>query len=325
MFMVILNHIADRYVLFTKDTPFYEGIYLCEGISHCAVPIFLMLTGAFLIEKMPTISAKQFYINSFKKIGIPTIFFCFVYWIYDFQRGKYDLYELWITLKTGCRGYYAHWYVFMLIGIYALLPIISIIKQNMTAKNYERAVWIYFVWTIMSKWFETGEVAWSSGLVFPFLGFVLIGDLLKQKLNTKKSNLRAVCFWAIGVLLLAISYNKLYWHVLDKGIKGLYNVYWSGYAAPLVVTAAILIFCAFGSAEIKLNLSWLAALSFDIYLNHKLIITVLEESWFKELDLMYEGQLVVVFIQFVITFVISVPFAMITNKVFTIISRYKWR
>lgn len=113
MFMVILNHVADIHLLKMGWTTSNIIVYLFEGISHCAVPIFLMITGAFLLDQMPKISSKAFYIKSFKKLGIPTLFFMLVYWIFDYICGRKSILDILNTFITGCAGAYAHWYVFM--------------------------------------------------------------------------------------------------------------------------------------------------------------------------------------------------------------------
>ena len=51
MCMVILNHIADPFVLNGNQIWLHTGYtYVFESVSHCAIPLFLMLTGVFVIE-----------------------------------------------------------------------------------------------------------------------------------------------------------------------------------------------------------------------------------------------------------------------------------
>lgn len=49
MIMVIINHVADYYL--AKTNMQNLTVFLFEGIAHCANPVFLMLTGAFALEK----------------------------------------------------------------------------------------------------------------------------------------------------------------------------------------------------------------------------------------------------------------------------------
>ena len=61
MSMVILNHIADWYLLRMAEPS--RLVYLCEGLSRCAIPLFLMLTGAFVVDKAAKETPKIFYLK----------------------------------------------------------------------------------------------------------------------------------------------------------------------------------------------------------------------------------------------------------------------
>lgn len=57
-------------------------ICLYNSLPRFAVPCFVMLSGAFILEDEKNIEYKRFYAKSFAKIGIPTIIFSAVYFFY---------------------------------------------------------------------------------------------------------------------------------------------------------------------------------------------------------------------------------------------------
>lgn len=191
---------------------------------------------------------------------------------------------------------------------------ISIIKLNSDAKNYEKMVWFFFIWTILSRWFDTSRATWTVGMVFSFLGYVLIGDVLKHKI-IKKNNLRGILLLIGGNIILCLDYFLLYQCVLAGG--DYYNKMLSKYGAPLVVIAIIMIFCAFAFLDLHINMSYLSSLSFYVFLNHKIIIEFLSDILFIKIEeLMDERLVIIILVELLITFVLAFFVAVITDNVF---------
>lgn len=53
-----------------------------DTFSRFAVPCFVMLTGAFVLADEKNVNYKYFYKKAFKSIGIQTIVFSFLYFLY---------------------------------------------------------------------------------------------------------------------------------------------------------------------------------------------------------------------------------------------------
>ena len=62
----------------------YSPAVICiyNSISRFAVPCFIMLSGAFILDNERNLDYKTFYCKSFAKVGIPTIVFSFIYILY---------------------------------------------------------------------------------------------------------------------------------------------------------------------------------------------------------------------------------------------------
>lgn len=231
MMMVVLNHVADVYLI--CHVPSF-GVYIYEGISHCAVPCFLMLTGAFQIDKVYNKKPLDFYWKSFKKLGIPTLFFIALYWSYDYLNGYRNKKEIVDTFFKGFMGSYAHWYVVMLVGVYALLPVISVIKHNVDKKTWRKGCTVFFIWTLMSRWLDVAGTTWGTSTVINCLGYVLIGDVLKN-INWKRNNLHGSALLILANIVFFINHTILFKVVESSG--NYYNVFLSLYGAPLVAGA----------------------------------------------------------------------------------------
>lgn len=271
MLMVIVNHIADYYLVFSH--PDSRTIYIYEGISHCAVPLFLMLTGAFVINKAGKTSAKTFYINSAIKLGVPFVFFVVIYYLYDSYHSQMKLDKILNTLLTGFNGTYAHWYVVMLAVIYAFVPLIAFVKNRVPYKKYEKVVIILFFWLIIGKYYENSQVTWSLSNLY-LMGYVLMGDVITERIKNRKNNLVGILLIIAGVLMLIC--NHLILHATVTNAEGdYYNKFLNMYSAPLIVLSSIIIFTGFSILQVKRSVYLLAGTSYTVFLSHKLILNIL--------------------------------------------------
>lgn len=151
-FTVVVLHIAAIYVnddfknIISETDYFWGGLY--RVMSIFAVPNFVMLSGAFLIQ-YKNADYKFFYAKMFKKIIIPTFIFSIIYVlvqyaeiiiadrlkIFKVSSGEIDWVEPLKKLLSG-KPNVAMWYMFMIIGLYTVTPIIVRIKESLTTKTY---------------------------------------------------------------------------------------------------------------------------------------------------------------------------------------------
>ena len=106
-------------------------------------------------------------------------------------------------------------------------------------------VLIYFIWCMLSRQLDDSKAAWTVGNSMTFLGYVMMGDLIKNKI-TVKNNKKGLLMCLLGIALLAIDYFILFVRVQHGDIY--YNKWLSLYAAPLVILGSILVFSGGGNA-----------------------------------------------------------------------------
>lgn len=88
MIAVIMIHVSAKWVnVYINDIESYDKIYIIvaymyNSISRFAVPCFIMLSGAFLLDNPRTANYSDFYRRSFLKLGIPTLIFATLYILY---------------------------------------------------------------------------------------------------------------------------------------------------------------------------------------------------------------------------------------------------
>ncbi len=312
MSMVILNHIADWYLLRMAEPS--RLVYLCEGLSHCAIPLFLMLTGAFMIDKAAKESPKTFYLRSLKKLGIPFLIFMFIYYAYDLYNKNITWENVLKGFITGFHGLYAHWYVVMLAAVYAFLPLVGLIKRSVDLKAYQKGVVVFFIWVMAGHYFESSNVVWSLANMY-FLGYVLFGNILKEKLYGIKNNVFGILFVLLGMGILVINHSFfLYRKVINGGdyFDKLLNLY----GAPFIILSSVIIFVGFSLLTIKKGISMISELSYIIFLCHKLFIDIMGINFWKHIEQFFQGKLYFIIpVEWIIIFALSLLFSMFFNWV----------
>lgn len=76
----IIEYLANGRGISELMNPIMVCVY--HSTSRFAVPCFIMLSGAFVLDNDRTAKYQEFYENAFMKIGIPTIYFSILYILY---------------------------------------------------------------------------------------------------------------------------------------------------------------------------------------------------------------------------------------------------
>lgn len=137
--LVVLTHVSAYLVVdypVTYNSTFIIG-NVFNGISHAGTPLFLMLSGALLLDEEKRFSVKRFYKKSFCSICVLLALWLFLYAVfYTFilpliQKRVIDIHRFIYYLLF--EGRYKHlWYLYMLIGAYTVIPVLRLFvkKEN---------------------------------------------------------------------------------------------------------------------------------------------------------------------------------------------------
>lgn len=141
--MIVMVHVSSYVVTWfnaeTANSTFVVG-NIFNGLSRAGTPLFLMLSGALLLDEDRQISAREFYRRKFLPICLLLVFWLLFYAVWravitplimgnpiDFK--EFFDYLLWQT------GRFNHlWYLFMLIGAYLVIPILRLFVKRENKK-----------------------------------------------------------------------------------------------------------------------------------------------------------------------------------------------
>lgn len=215
-YMVIQVHTGEFYYIgpigdvIKGENAFWVDLY--NSVCRSAVPLFVMLTGYFLlpIKDEPA----QFFRKRFTRVVIPFIFWCIAYSFYQFFRGQVDFTTactniLKIPVNFGTQVGHL-WYVYMLMGLYLFAPIISPWLKTASRKSIELYLGIW-AFTLCVPYIHLlfpyilGECFWNgTPMLYYFsglLGYMVLAYYLRTYASERKSwNL------PVGIALLVVGY-----------------------------------------------------------------------------------------------------------------------
>lgn len=284
MLAVVVLHTASPLLFNYKTEPISSWIAgdVYNAIVRFAVPVFVMITGALLL-------GRDYQLGDFlkKRIGrllLPFLFWSLVYvgyqWyieIITFPNDAWACIKLVLhQLKTGTS--YHLWYVYLLFGLYFIIPVLSKFVKNASEKEllYFIAIWLVTIMinTPYLTRFETAvELRYFSG----YIGYLVLGYYLANKqFNLPKPTLIASLIFICSTAVIALGTYHL--ELKDHEL----STYFYEPVGPFVVVLSASAFLIAKNTSIKLNqkltnLFYNASkYTLGIYFSHALILNILE-------------------------------------------------
>ena len=185
---VIIRHISAGYIDFYRanniEVSFADIVMVnsCLLIVLAAAPCFIMLSGAFLIDDNRNADFAYFYHSKFKKFGITTLVFSVLYVLYQLIKIWIKGESLRLPFIDWLRGepYYHMWYMYLMLGLYILIPVLVLIRQKITRGQYLCAGIVYLVMAIVSAWTSTFSLMWSVTRVSCYVPFLMLGYSIRK-------------------------------------------------------------------------------------------------------------------------------------------------
>ena len=143
LFMIVMIHVSAYMVIFYPDTSgsaFRVG-NVFNGLGRAGTPLFLMLTGALLLNEDHPFQAGQFYKRALLRICLLLLFWLLFYaswrsFILPVLQGQPVNTRLFSAYLLKLEGLYPHlWYMFMLIGAYLAVPVLIAVFEDLKNKG----------------------------------------------------------------------------------------------------------------------------------------------------------------------------------------------
>lgn len=200
--LVITLHLCADYVFNYKNKSFqWELINALDSVTRICIGLFFMIIGAVLVRK--NIDLKSFLKDRFTRILYPFIFWSAVYILFVYCQGEKSLENIvWHSIYFG--AYYHFWFVYILIGIYLLLPIISVflLYGNKGSIQYFLVIWTIWLFANMYMFQDilpNINLTYFSG----YIGYVVLGYYYHYVIK-KTANYRILLAIVVGYLITVV-------------------------------------------------------------------------------------------------------------------------
>ncbi|MBM6831326.1 acyltransferase [Faecalicoccus acidiformans] len=238
------------------------------------VPCFVMITGALLLDKNKELSIEKVLKKYVLRILEALLFCCVIFIIYDTVVHKEPIglcliVEMIFDFFLG--NSWSHlWYLYLLIGIYLLLPIYKVITSNASDKLIKYLLFIYFVFLSLIPMLEVFRIHIAFYItvssIYPFylfFGYALHHEIISLK---RYQSLLMFILSSLCIILLTILNQEN----MNLDFEPLLN----NYSSIFVVIQSIGIFSLVDNIKWKKS-AWVKkidVLTFGVYLVHMIFI-----------------------------------------------------
>lgn len=297
--IIILHMFASAEILFQNViTP--EQITGSNIIVNCmmwAVPCFVMVTGALLLDENREVSFDKLFNKYILRALGALVVFSMVFRIFDIIMDKESF-----GLKSILKGFYeiftgtgwSHiWYLYLLIGLYLLLPFYKKIAKASSNSELKYLLVIYLIFLSLIPLTQLAGIQSKFYIhvstIYPF--YLFCGYAIANE-SIRLSKVKAVLLIIVGTAGI----------IAATVCKGQYNVeqlelLW-GYSSILVVCQAAGIFYLMKNVKIQMEskrwkcINFIDQCSFGIYILHMIVVRLVLRYWgFNP----YEGNIVLNF------------------------------
>ena len=299
---IVLLHTADASVMMYGESISNSEKTISMGMVYCmmwAVPCFVMVTGALLLNPEKEIPYKKLYGKYILRIVLALatfgmIFRCFdIFMNHETWSAANVLQGLW-NVMIGKS--WAHlWYLYLLIGIYLLLPFYRKIAANSSMKEiwYLLGIYALFLSILPLTGMVDVDLAFyiHTSTIYPF--YLFLGWAISNgKLSISK--LGGAILFLVGTLLLITVVRYRYMNGVEELAKLL------NYSSVFVILQCMGLFALLKESEesedkVSLGEQILLGIdrcSFGIYLIHMIFIRLILRYW--ELDPFASGTWMIV-------------------------------
>lgn len=324
----LLRCVCCFFIVAIHGTPSYtvgDSIGLTNGyglivqsLVRVGVPVFLMISGYYLLNEEVANPVKTF-CRRVISVVIPFLFYGFINYLAMYRGWELsaqtikDFIYLAVTNNKGV-GYHT-WYVYAILGVYIFAPFLTVLFNNIYGRQAVCAIvfliflqaYVIYLPLIQSKHPDIHELFYISGIGWVLTYFILGG--LVRRVEKQIKALYALTLTVVGYCLtmLALYFSSKSFNLQPAGAGLNMLVFSIGFF--LLFTRVTI-----SGVRTKKVIGFISNHSLGCYLIHTMFLV-------KFLTYAYESKLSAIapfntFIAIVLTFLSSLFFAFIFDKVF---------
>lgn len=284
-----------------------------DSLARFTVPLFVMLSGALLLKPNAQLRTSFKLTRRIAKVLPPLIIWSYIYLLYVSHHTGISVDWLSILKKPAM---YHLWFVYMIIGIYILIPLFQVIFEEIRNKrNFQ--LYLLGIWLVIS----CVPVYWPLPILtllhqksfFGYGGYFLIGAVLA---NSPKDRIPTGLWIMIFVISVFVTFF-LTWKFSMQANAPVQKAYFN--FSLNVFVSSIAAFILFKRIRVPKyltkSLQWISNRCFLIYFVHILVLESVRYSNFVSALNQHVPLLLTILIISIATFLISLILAAVIRVI----------
>ena len=292
MFSVVGLHTVADNLRFYRLTTNWHFANIVTSLLSIAVPVFFMISGALILSSPKAASLKYTYKKRLTKILVPFLVWSLLAILYYFLIGYFfygkkvnfepTIYRL--THLLGQPVTIHLWFVYALVPLYILSPILKVLVDNMSEKTAKYALFIWFFFSsvmltvarlVDPEIKETVMLSYNYNLDFMdgYIGYFILGYYLH---NTKR---KFSCDILLSVIVICYTLifggTWIYQNMCTDYFEG-FKVYSGTFILVMSVAVFLFVKQLCENHEFKrgtlARIKFFSSVSYMVYLVHNLLI-----------------------------------------------------
>jgi surface polysaccharide O-acyltransferase-like enzyme len=288
---VIVLHVAHALLSqYQPDETWWWIGNLYDAACRWCVPVFIMISGMLLLRQDRELSIKQFLTKRFARVLFPFLIWGVLYLWWRHRDGWPDAESSisFYIFKSILQGpvFFHFWFVYMILGLYLLTPILKVYVKFADRKNIE---YLLLIWLGVNTITPYLQLFWETGfgigkyLEFSgYAGYFVLGYYLSEyELKRKK------LVYALGIAGFVATALGTYW---ISNREGEMNYFFEQFLSINVVFFAVGVFYFFKNVNwekhlekrknLRKGIIEFSAASFGIYLTHALVLQIYDSNYY---------------------------------------------
>ncbi|MGB7815440.1 MAG: acyltransferase family protein [Methylotenera sp.] len=315
MFGVVLIHSCGATFYQYGKVPIGDWLSanFLDSLSRCSVPLFVMISGALLLKRGRQVYTLLNLIQRINKVLFPLLTWSALYLLFVYHNNGVPV-DWWSVIRQPAM--YHLWFVYMIIGIYMMLPvfqaIFNTILEREDLKKYLFVLWVIITSVPVYQPLPLLSVIQQNSF-FGYGGYFLIGAVIA---SSPKDRIPTSIWFLIFVISVLGTFG-LTWRFSEQASAPIETAYL--YFSPNVLVSAIAAFILITRARVServaKSLQWISDRSFLIYFFHLLALEAVRYSNFISAINRHAPMLVTILMISAATFFISLMVAAVIRLV----------
>lgn len=285
-FAVVMLHVSAQHWFYVKlKTPEWRAFNLYDGSVRFAVSLFAMISGALFLSKDRPI--RSIYGKYVLRIVTAFLFWSALYAAISLYRGT----PLSDAVKEAIKGHYHLWYLYMIVGLYMIVPFLRPVVRNRTLLRYflilsflvgivvPQTVAILAVFRPNSAAFV--QSVWDQAylyLPFGYSFYFVLGYWLDRIELTKRRTALAAALVIAGTAATVLLTKRINYYMLDFRLQHKIVLFYQDETVNVAMTSCGVFLLGKGlfqrpySARAQKAITVLSKATFGVYLVHPILI-----------------------------------------------------